>query len=59
MPADRQTLRRWLSRFAVRNAAFAVEACTGWRYVVEECLRAGIAVHLAEPAERAASRGPK
>jgi len=28
-------LRAWLERFAgVAGVAFAVEACTGWRYVV-------------------------
>jgi transposase len=58
-PADRRTLREWLSRFEGVPAAFAVEACTGWRYVVEECQRVGIEVHLAEPAETAAARGPK
>jgi len=33
-PADREHLRAWLARFAGReDAAFAVEGCTGWRYV--------------------------
>ena len=59
-PADRERLRRWLARFAGRDAvAFALEGCTGWRYVAEELARAGIAVHVAEPAETAARRGPK
>jgi transposase len=59
-PADRENLRRWLLRFAGRaDVAFALEGCTGWRYVVEELGRAGIEVHLAEPAETAARRGPK
>ena len=36
-PADRVHLRGWLARFAGReDAAFAVEGCTGWRYVAEE-----------------------
>ena len=39
--------------------AFALEGCTGWRYVVEELHRAGITAHVAEPAETAARRGPK
>jgi transposase len=35
MPADRVHLRAWLARFAgVEDVAFAVEGCTGWRYVV-------------------------
>ena len=59
-PADRARLRRWLQRFTGRDGvAFALEGCTGWRYVAEELLRAGIAAHVAEPAETAARRGPK
>src|SRR3954454_7715493 len=59
-PADRQMLRRWLeTTVAEPPAAFAVEACTGWRFVVEELRRAGIEAHLAEPADTAAARGPK
>jgi transposase len=38
---------------------FAVEGCTGWRFVVEELQRAGISALLAEPAETAHQRGPK
>src|SRR5688500_16772344 len=42
-PADRDHLRQWLQRFAGRaEVAFALEGCTGWRYVVEELRRAGI-----------------
>jgi transposase len=60
-PACRAVLRRWLvERFAGRaDVAFAVEACTGWRFVVEELERAGIEVSLAEPADTAAARGRK
>ena len=36
-----------------------MEGCTGWRYVVEECRRAGIDIHVAEPADTASARGPK
>src|SRR6266513_855082 len=33
-PADRVHLRAWLARFhGCGDAAFAVEGCTGWRYV--------------------------
>ena len=33
-PADRAHLRAWLARFDnPPGVAFAVEACTGWRYV--------------------------
>src|SRR4051812_49602151 len=37
----------------------ALEATTGWRFVVEELQRVGATVHLAEPAETAARRGNK
>ena len=59
-PADREHLRAWLARFAgCGDAAFAVEGCTGWRYVAEELAAAGIAPHLAEPADTAFARGRK
>lgn len=60
VPADREHLRAWLARFAGQDDAhFALEGCTGWRYVVEELAAAGIAPHLAEPADTAALRGRK
>jgi transposase len=58
-PANREHLRVWLEQFAGRPAAFALEGCTGWRYVVEELKRAGVDAHLAEPADTSAARGPK
>ena len=59
-PADRAHLRAWLTRFAGRDdAAFALEGCTGWRYVAEELAFAGIAAHVAEPADTAFARGRK
>ena len=58
VPADRAHLRSFLARFDGQGeVAFAVEGCTGWRYVVEELTRAGIEAHLAEPAETATKRG--
>jgi transposase len=59
VPATRLELREWLSRFGGREAAFATEGCTGWRFVVEELQRAGVAAHLAEPADTATLRGRK
>ena len=60
VPADREHLRAWLARFAGQDDVhFALEGCTGWRYVVEELLAAGIIPHLAEPAGTAALRGRK
>jgi transposase len=58
-PAHREHLRGWLEQFQGRSAAFALEGCTGWRYVVEELQRAGIEPHLAEPADTSTLRGPK
>ena len=44
-PADRVHLRAWLARFACcEDVAFALEACTGWRYIAEELPAAGITV---------------
>lgn len=58
-PADRPHLATWLSRLGDEPAAFALEGCTGWRYVVEELAAAGMEAHVAEPAETSAQRGPK
>lgn len=60
-PATRATLRRWLGERFERRAdvALAVEGCTGWRFVVEELIRAGVEPHLAEPADTATLRGRK
>jgi len=59
-PAGRAHLRAWLARFDGRHdVAFAVEGCTGWRYVAWELAAAGVAAHLAEPADTAAARGRK
>jgi transposase len=59
-PADRQHVRAWLARFAGHDdVAFAVEGCTGWRYIAEELAAAGLEAHLGEPADTAALRGRK
>jgi transposase len=58
-PADRAGVRRFVERFGGRGLEVALEATTGWRFVVEELRRAGAVVHLAEPAETAALRGNK
>jgi hypothetical protein len=60
VPADRERLRAWLARLAgQQDVHFAVEGCTGWRYVTEDLAAAGITPHLAEPADTAALRGRK
>jgi transposase len=59
-PADREHLADWLTRFdGAGPVAFAMEGCTGWRYIAEEMSKAGVIAHLAEPAETSALRGPK
>lgn len=59
-PADREHLAVWLRRFDGRTPVdFALEAGTGWRYVVEEMRTAGVRPHPAEPADTSALRGPK
>jgi transposase len=59
-PADRVHLRAWLARFAGRDdVAFALEGCTGWRYVAEELAAVGVTAHVAEPTDTAAARGRK
>jgi hypothetical protein len=61
-PADREHLAGWLTRFdpvVTGPVAFAMEGCTGWRYIAEEMAKVGVTAHLAEPAETSALRGPK
>ena len=52
-------VRKFLARFGGQELEVALEATTGWRFVVEELRRVGAVVHLAEPAETAGLRGPK
>lgn len=58
-PVARGPVREWLERFAGRDAHFALEGTTGWRFVCEEIASAGHTAHLADPAETAAKRGRK
>jgi transposase len=58
-PAHRESVRRFLSRFSGQGLEVALEATTGWRFVVQELRAVGAEVHLAEPAETAARRGSK
>jgi transposase len=58
-PAHRAGVRRFVERFRGLELEVALEATTGWRFVVEELRRVGATVHLAEPAETAARRGNK
>src|SRR4051812_20832757 len=58
-PAHREPVRAFLARFGDQQLEVALEATTGWRFLVEELRAAGARVHLAEPAETGALRGPK
>ena len=58
-PAHREGVRRFLERFAGQELEVALEATTGWRFVVEELRRVGAGVHLGEPAQTSALRGNK
>ena len=58
-PADRAGVRKFLGRFKGSDLEVALEATTGWRFVVEELRRVGARVHLAEPAETSARKGNK
>jgi transposase len=62
-PATRESLREWLGEFTEqfcgKQIAIAVEATTGWRYVIEELRRAGVEAHLAEPAQTKSLQGRK
>src|SRR3954469_19339125 len=58
-PAHRMGVRRFVERFRGQELEVALEATTGWRFVVEELRRGDASVHLAEPAETAARRGNK
>ena len=48
-----------LSGSLAKQLEVALEATTGWRFLVEELRAVGAVVHLAEPAETAALRGNK
>jgi transposase len=56
-PAHREPVRRFLGRFDGAELEVALEATTGWRFVVEEIRAVGGRAHLAEPAETSALRG--
>src|SRR5215217_3140257 len=51
-PADRLAMRRFLSTLPEGPVDVALEATTGWRFIVEELVAAGATAHLAEPPRR-------
>jgi transposase len=58
-PADRASVRRFLRSLPAGGVDVALEATTGWRFIVEEVVASGATAHLAEPAETANLRGRK
>jgi transposase len=58
-PADPDGFRRFLRRFDGQPVEAALEATTGWRFIVEELQAVGAKAHLAEPAETRRLRGRK
>ena len=47
-PATSTNLRAWLEQLGRQPAAFALEATTGWQFVVDELHHAGMDAHLAD-----------
>ena len=58
-PAHRESVRRFLERFRGQELEAALEATTGWRFVVQELRRAGAVAHLAEPRRPARCAGTR
>jgi transposase len=58
-PADRMTVRRFLTQFKGSDLEVALEATMGWRFLVEEIRRVGAEAHLAESAETSGLKGKK
>src|SRR5437867_3182600 len=58
-PAQRADVRRFVAQFAGRRLEAALEATTGWRFVVEELRAIGAEVHLAEPPKRPRGAAPR
>ena len=59
LDVHREGVRRFLGQFDGEELEVALEATTGWRFVVEELKAAGVTPHLAEPAETRSRRGTK
>jgi transposase len=56
-PADRAGVRKFLTRFEGQGLEVALEATTGWRFVVEELERFGAEAHLAEVVQTSGLKG--
>ncbi|MHB8692659.1 MAG: transposase [Solirubrobacteraceae bacterium] len=56
-PADRAGVRKFLTRFKGQGLEVALEATTGWRFLVEELERVGAEAHLAEVVQTSGLKG--
>jgi hypothetical protein len=56
-PADRAGVRKFLTRFKGEGLEVALEATTGWRFLVEELDRVGAEAHLAEVVQTSGLKG--
>jgi transposase len=57
--ATPEAVEKWTERFSGREVHVALEACTGWYFVVRALERVGAVAHLAEVTETRALRGRK
>ena len=57
--ATPEAVEKWMERFSRREVHVALEACTGWYFVVRALQRVGAVAHLAEVTETRALRGRK
>jgi transposase len=58
-PAARERLREWAQVLVGREVVVAVEATTGWRWVVSELQTLGLDVRLADPGQAKALQGKR
>ncbi|MFN2629618.1 MAG: hypothetical protein ABR569_13435 [Gaiellaceae bacterium] len=56
-PATREALADWAGEWQGKLAAVAIEATSGWRWVVRELQRSGFVVQLADPGQAVALKG--
>src|SRR5262245_55866693 len=59
LPASREALADWATRWAGKLEAVALEATTGWRWVWRELSARGFEVRLCDPGQAQALRGSK
>jgi transposase len=58
-PASRERLGDWAMEWQGRLAAVAIEATSGWRWVVRELQQHGLVVQLADPGQAVALKGKR